>query len=78
MFHNDSESDSNSEPDNIEKRNVTLATAVENYPEVALRALTQRLGVNYERMKKVMLKCEENHKRKTRENCREAETREDR
>ena len=67
MFHNDSESDSNSEPDNIEKRNVTLATAVENYPEVALRALTQRLGVNYERMKKAMLECEENHKRKTKE-----------
>lgn len=57
MFHNDSE------PDNIEKRNVTLATAVENHPKVALRALTQRLGVNYERMKKAMLECEEKHKR---------------
>ena len=41
--------DSVSEPDDIEGRNATLATAVANHPNRALRALAQRLGVKWEK-----------------------------
>ncbi|KAF2185936.1 hypothetical protein K469DRAFT_687743 [Zopfia rhizophila CBS 207.26] len=44
--------DSDSELDDIGGKNPTLAAAVASYLMVALRALTQRLGVDYERMRR--------------------------
>ncbi|KAF2185815.1 hypothetical protein K469DRAFT_750130 [Zopfia rhizophila CBS 207.26] len=59
--------DSDSELDDIGKEDVTLPAAVANYPSIALRALTIRLGVNFERMEKRMLEWEDDQKRKMKE-----------
>ncbi|KAF2189947.1 hypothetical protein K469DRAFT_701232 [Zopfia rhizophila CBS 207.26] len=60
-------SDSDSELDDIGKEDVTLPAAVANYPRIALRALTIRLGVNFERMEKRMLEWEDDQKCKMKE-----------
>ncbi|KAF2182592.1 hypothetical protein K469DRAFT_711769 [Zopfia rhizophila CBS 207.26] len=59
--------DSDSESDDIGEKNPTLAAAVASHPKMALRALTQRLGVNYERMKERMLKWEVDQRRRVEE-----------
>ncbi|KAL9084478.1 MAG: hypothetical protein Q9165_008051 [Trypethelium subeluteriae] len=51
-------SDSDSESDDPIDENPTLATAVSRHPMIALRALVNRLGVNYERMGKRMFEWE--------------------
>ncbi|KAL9075445.1 MAG: hypothetical protein Q9157_004004 [Trypethelium eluteriae] len=55
--------DSDSEFDDVFDGNPTLAAAVTNYPMIALRALVNRLGVNYERIRKRMSEWEGDQRR---------------
>jgi len=54
---------SNSDSDDIAQSYTSLEAAVRAHPEIALRALTEAFGMNYDRISKRMSKWEENQAR---------------